>query len=229
MTLYSYRFRVPWVDTDSAMVVHYSNYLRYCERVEEMFLNTLNLDFNEISKKYNVWFPRISASCQYRWPLRFNQWVRVDLIDIEVGEKHCKYKYQIWNEDEGKLSAECEIVVVTADKIKGKAVPIPTELRNKLITHIKRLKNDRLIESRRMIEDALNMAYQVYVEVEGRLGDKWRDKSWEELLNHLKDEIVEIENTSEPHERLHDCLDACVLSAILAAKTIIEYKLSFKK
>ncbi len=225
MSLFSCRFRVSWSDIDNSGSVHYSNYLRYCEKVEEEFLNTLNLDFNGISKKHNVSFPRVLVNFKYSYPLRFNQWVRVDIDEINVSEKQIKYFYRIWNESEGKLSAECEIIVVAVDKVNGKASSIPSEMYNKFIEHINRLKSSRLIESRNMVRDALDMAYQVYIEVEGRLGDSWRDKSWNDVFNHLKEEIVEIENTPEPHERLHDCLDACALAAILAAKTILEYKL----
>ena len=49
MSLFSCRFRVSWSDIDNSGSVHYSNYLRYCEKVEEEFLNTLNLDFNGVT------------------------------------------------------------------------------------------------------------------------------------------------------------------------------------
>lgn len=130
MPLLVYRFRVPWVDTDAAGVVHFSNYFRYCERAEEEFLRKLNLDFQLVESKYDVWLPRVSASCDFRWPLRFNQVVRVELEEVEVGEKHITYKYKVWNESEGRLSAECRIVVVSASRSKGRSVPLPRELVN---------------------------------------------------------------------------------------------------
>ena len=128
MPIFSTRFRATWVDTDAAGVVHFSNYFRYCERAEEEFLNSIGLDFQRIEKTYNLWFPRVSASCRYRWPIRFNQAVRVDLEEIEIGEKHVKYKYKVYNETEGRLSAECEVVVVAASREMGKAVKLPEDL-----------------------------------------------------------------------------------------------------
>jgi len=125
------------VDTDTAGVVHFSNYFRYCEKAEEELLNTLGLDFVEIEKRFKLWFPRVYASCKYMWPIRFNQMVRVDIEDLEIGQRHVKYKFKIYNETENKLSAECEIVAVAASKELGKAVTLPKELVD-LVRNLKR-------------------------------------------------------------------------------------------
>ena len=80
----------------------------------------------------------------------------------------------------------------------------------------------RLEESRRLLKRVFEMAYEVYLEEERDKGDSWRDKSVSELYEHLKSEISEIMKDDDPNEMLHDCLDACALSALLAAKIIIE-------
>lgn len=140
MTLYTSRIRAAWVDTDAARVVHFSNYFRYCERVEEELLNMLGLDFEAIEEKYKVWFPRVSASCKYLWPIKFNQVVRVELTNLEVGEKHLRYNYKLYNESEKRLAAECEIVVVAASRELKKAVKIPEEVVEKVKELISKLK-----------------------------------------------------------------------------------------
>lgn len=81
---------------------------------------------------------------------------------------------------------------------------------------------DRLLESRRIVREMLDKAFEVYLEEEGRKGDSWRDRSWRELYEHLKGEIEEIASADDPDEILHDCLDACALAALLAAKTVID-------
>ena len=127
MPLFTTRIRVPWVDTDAAGVVHFSNYFRYCERLEEEFLNAIGLPFGSF-RHLGVWLPRVHASCRYRWPLRFNQTARLELVDLELGRRHIRYRIAIYNEDEGRLSAECEIVVVSASREKGEAVELPGDL-----------------------------------------------------------------------------------------------------
>ena len=127
MPLFITRIRVPWVDTDAAGVVHFSNYFRYCERLEEEFLNTIGLPFGSF-RHLGIWLPRVHASCRYRWPLRFNQTARLELVNLELGRRHIKYRIAIYNEDEGRLAAECEMVVAAASRERGVAVELPGEL-----------------------------------------------------------------------------------------------------
>lgn len=128
MPIYSTKFRALWVDTDSAGIVHFSNYFRYCERTEEEFLNKLGLDYISIAKKYQVTFPRVFASCKYKFPIRYNQIVRVDLEDLEFSDKQIKFKYKIYNETEGREAAICEIIIASTDLEINKSVPIPDEI-----------------------------------------------------------------------------------------------------
>ena len=71
-------FRVAWVDTDAAQVVHYSNYFRFFERAEEEFYRHLGFSFTDLHAT-GLWFPRVEASCQYKRPARFD-----DLLEVEV-------------------------------------------------------------------------------------------------------------------------------------------------
>ena len=128
MPIYSTRFRAPWVDTDTAGVVHFSNYFRYCERTEEEFLNKIGLDYVSIAKKFHITFPRVFASCNYKSPIRYNQMVRVDLEDVKVRNRHIKFKYKIHNESENKEAAICEIMIASTNADIDESVSIPDEI-----------------------------------------------------------------------------------------------------
>jgi acyl-CoA thioesterase FadM len=97
--------------------------------LEEDFLNDINLDFEAIALKYGVWFPRVSAVGHFKWPLRFNQRFRVDLIDISLRDRSIRYKFEIWNLDDEKISAECEIVIACVSITQRKSISIPAEIR----------------------------------------------------------------------------------------------------
>ncbi len=224
MSLYSVRFRVSWSDVDNSKTLHFTKYLEYCENVEVELLNNLDIDINNILSKEAISLPRVYVECRYWNPVRFNQWVRVDVDEFNISEYGYEIKYKIWNENDGVLAAECTIKTKSMDLKSLKEKPLPEVFLNRLRAYIDKLKGGRIQESRMLVRNALDMAYKVYIETEGRLGDSWRDKSWSEVLDHLKSEIREIEETVKPHERIHDCLDACALSAILAAKAILEYK-----
>ncbi len=114
-------YRVAWVDTDTLGIVHFSNYFRICERVEEEFLNYLG--FSEEYRK-EILLPRVMAKCDYKYPLRFNEIARVSMKIDEIGKKHITYAFEIYNRNEGKISAICKITVVAINR-DFKSIPIP--------------------------------------------------------------------------------------------------------
>ncbi|MDP8012138.1 MAG: acyl-CoA thioesterase [Thermoplasmata archaeon] len=119
-----YKYRVAWVDTDNLGVVHFSNYFRICERAEEEFMNSINIPFDATN---SISMPRVKAECNYKFPLRFNEIAEVTINVKELGKKHIKYEYQIYNSTQGRISAICEIVVVAIDK-NFKSISIPEEI-----------------------------------------------------------------------------------------------------
>lgn len=121
---FNFRYRVAWVDTDALGVVHFSNYFRICEKTEEEFMNSLNIPFDSTRQ---ISLPRVKAECNYKYPLKYNNIAKITLTVKEVGKKHIKYEYQIFNETDNKLSAVCEIVVVAIDS-SFKPIPIPEKL-----------------------------------------------------------------------------------------------------
>jgi acyl-CoA thioester hydrolase len=120
-------YRVVWVDTDAAQVVHYANFFRFFERTEEEFYRHLGFSFTEMSKR-GLWFPRVEAFCQYKKPARFNDLLQIELTVADLKEKSVKYEFRVFNEESSALLAIGHIVVVTVDKQTGKATEIPVEI-----------------------------------------------------------------------------------------------------
>lgn len=65
------------------------------------------------------------------------------------------------------------------------------------------------------VEEAMILALGSYIEQEAKKKDQWRDESFNQLYKHLRDEIAEIANSEGVTIRLHNCIDACALSAML--------------
>jgi len=120
-------FRVRWVDTDNAGVMHYTNFLRYFEACEEEFYRSLGMTFKAIRDKYHIMFPRVEAHCRYRAPCRFDDQIEVALIVREVAEKTITYDFQIVRKHDNKLAAEGYLKVI-AVTLNWKAVPIPVKI-----------------------------------------------------------------------------------------------------
>jgi acyl-CoA thioester hydrolase len=124
-------FRVTWVDTDAAGVVHYSNYFRFFERAEEEFYRHLGFDFTNF-KERGLWFPRVEASCQYKKPARYSDLLVVEVSVEDLKEKSVKLGFKVVNEKSEDLLAFGYLVIVAADKQTGRATRIPADIVDKL-------------------------------------------------------------------------------------------------
>nr|QBO56721.1 thioesterase ITB [uncultured archaeon]UMA73083.1 thioesterase ITB [uncultured archaeon] len=133
MALYSKSYRVYWSETDAALMMHFSNFFRVCERTEEEFLRSLGFEQHGTGSQAIGSSCQGFAECDYRSPLRPGDMYRVDIVDIVMGSSSLRWHYEIYNETRGELSATCEIVTVAYDESLGKSVPIPDEIREKLM------------------------------------------------------------------------------------------------
>jgi len=119
-------FRVHWVDTDVAGVMHFTNYLRYFEACEEEFYRSISLPFDEVRKEFGLRLPRVEAHCNYKAACHFN-----DLFDVvmrlrEVAEKTITWDFEAIRQD-GKVAADGYIKCIAVDS-EWKAIPLPQEL-----------------------------------------------------------------------------------------------------
>ena len=120
-------FRVHWVDTDNAGVMHFSNFFRYFEACEEEFYRSLSLPLTEIRDRFGVMLPRVEAHCQYKAAYRFDEPIDVTLKVREVEEKTISYDFQIVHQSDGKLAAEGFVKCIAVNS-EWKAVPLPAEV-----------------------------------------------------------------------------------------------------
>jgi len=125
-------YRISWVDTDAAQVVHFSNYFRFFERAEEEMYQQLGFTFNDIIRKHDFWFPRVEAFCKFKAPSKYGDVLEVSVVVNEIMDKAVKYGFEMINKASGQLVSEGYVVVVVADKKLGKAVSLPKELIEKL-------------------------------------------------------------------------------------------------
>jgi acyl-CoA thioester hydrolase len=124
-------FRVTWVDTDAAGVVHYSNYFRFFERAEEEFYRHLGFGFKDFREK-GLWFPRVEAFCQYKKPARYDDLLEVEVSVEELKERAAKLGFRVVNKETADLIAFGHLVIVAADKQMGRATQIPADIVEKL-------------------------------------------------------------------------------------------------
>lgn len=124
---FKHSFHIRWVDTDTAQVMHYSNYFRYFETCEEEFYRSVGLNFKTIFEKYGVALPRLEAHCSYKAPCKFDDEIEVTLQVKEIGEKIITYNFQVYLTEGNRLAADGYLKVIAVND-KWKSVQIPDEL-----------------------------------------------------------------------------------------------------
>ncbi len=130
---------VEFSETDMAGIMHFSNFFRWMEACEAGFYRSLGLPLISFVPGSVVGWPRVSASCQYKAPLRFNDTVEVRLLIKEVRTRAVIYIFQFRQISDGRvlpaIMAEGEIaaVCVTSDSTgKMVAQAIPADVRARL-------------------------------------------------------------------------------------------------
>jgi YbgC/YbaW family acyl-CoA thioester hydrolase len=139
---YEFRLRrtVEFCETDMAGIMHFSNFFRWMEACEAGFYRSLGLPLISFVPGNVVGWPRVSASCTYKAPLRFNDTVEVRLLIRELRTKAVIYVFQFRQVNaagqvQPDVVAEGEIAAVcVTSEASGKMVaqPIPAEVRAKL-------------------------------------------------------------------------------------------------
>ena len=118
--------RVEFRDTDTAGIVHFSNFFAYMEQAEHELLRSLNLgviceiDGQEIS------FPRVNATCNYRNAIRFEDIIDVHVSVTKIGTKSITYGFKIYLDElpvaDGTITVVC---CLFKHGEKPQSIPVP--------------------------------------------------------------------------------------------------------
>ena len=127
--------RVEFGDTDMAGLVHFANFFRYMEAAEHEFLRSRGLSVAMEWEGEPIGFPRVSASCDYLRPVRFEDVLEVALEVANLGRKAVTYRFEFTLGGEpvarGQLSAVCCRVDPVAHRIES--IEIPAGIRARLV------------------------------------------------------------------------------------------------
>jgi acyl-CoA thioester hydrolase len=124
---YTLRRRVQFYELDSAGIVHFSTYFRYMEEAEHALWRYAGLSIAPPGAE--VGFPRVSVTCDYHKPLRFEDEFDVRIRIVAMTEKSIRYHCALTRGDE-RIATGTVIVVCTRKSPAGvmKATPIPRDI-----------------------------------------------------------------------------------------------------
>jgi acyl-CoA thioester hydrolase len=125
--------RIEFADTDMAGIVHFSNFFRMMEAAEHAFFRSLGFSIHSHETDLATGWPRVSATCDFLRPLRFEEEVEIHLLVAEVRSRSIRYQFVFRRGDDSSDVARGQVTAVcaTVDRVTGKlaAVPIPENIR----------------------------------------------------------------------------------------------------
>ena len=123
--------RVHFSETDVAGIVHFSNFFRYFEDAEHALWRDAGLSIHP--ERSPIGWPRVSASCEYHRPLRFEQEFDIDVRISELTKRTITYSGEITRNGERIATATWKIACV--NKLPDgtmKSADIPQETAKRL-------------------------------------------------------------------------------------------------
>lgn len=110
-----------------AGIVHFSNYYRWMEQIEHEFFRSLSLKIvNNNAEGQTVGWPRVSASCRFQAPARYEDVIDAKLTVQRIGVKSLTFDVKFTRDGlplaSGTMKTVCCIVT---DEHTLKSVEIP--------------------------------------------------------------------------------------------------------
>ena len=113
-------------ELDSAGIVHFSTYFRYMEEAEHALWRAAGLSI--APRHAEVGFPRVSASFEYRRPLRFEDEVDVHIRIVALRTRSIHYACAIRLDGAEAASGAMSVVCVRSGVEPLEAVAIPADI-----------------------------------------------------------------------------------------------------
>jgi acyl-CoA thioester hydrolase len=135
---FTFSRRVEFAETDMAGIVHFANFYRMMENTEHAFFRSLGYSIHQEFDGQTIGWPRVSATCEFLRPLRFEETVDIQLLVAELRTRSIRYGFRFWKRTESErvevARGQVVTVAATLDRGTGKmaAVNIPKQIRGSM-------------------------------------------------------------------------------------------------
>jgi acyl-CoA thioester hydrolase len=129
---FMYKRRVQFVDTDMAGIVHFSTYFRYMEEAEHALWRSAGLTLGDLDRTGG--FPRVSATFDYKSPLRFDDEFDVAVRIGAVTRRSFRYDFSFTRGEVVIGTGSITAVVSTRESGRLRAVDVPPDMIARLRT-----------------------------------------------------------------------------------------------
>ncbi|WP_102346559.1 acyl-CoA thioesterase [Bacillus sp. Marseille-P3661] len=126
-----YRFDVKWGATDAAGIVFYPNFYKWMdEATHNLFVNS-GYQLSKLFAEESIGIPLLEANCQFKSPLRFEDYVTVRTSIREIRNKVLILDH-VFSKRDIEVAIGYEVRAWTRFGTIPKAEPVPLEIQNAL-------------------------------------------------------------------------------------------------
>ncbi len=123
---------VRWSDVDFAGIIFYGSYVRFFEIAETELFRTAGLPYGEVFDRFDIWLPRVHFGCDFKYPARLDDHLRVSAYFTEFGTSSIRINFDVVHLGSRRLAAVGEEVLVCTDRDSLRPRALPPELRRQL-------------------------------------------------------------------------------------------------
>jgi len=127
--------RVPFVDVDSSMRIHFTAMFRYMEIAEHELMRSLGFQYATSLKSYA--FPRVHLECDFQGAIRYDDEIDVTARIERVGTTSWTVAFAAYPLNVAASNAPTlatgRMTIVSMDPATERATPLPEELRRVLL------------------------------------------------------------------------------------------------
>jgi 4-hydroxybenzoyl-CoA thioesterase len=132
--MFSYTTPIRFADVDHAGIVYYPRFFHMFHLAfEELWRARMgSRAYSELLDRDRVGFPAVSASCEFKAPLRFGDDAEIQVTIARLGAKSITFRYRIFRATPRELAAEGSVTCAVVDLARFVAVPIPDRVSDML-------------------------------------------------------------------------------------------------
>src|SRR5882672_9584592 len=106
--LFTYSRMVQFAETDLAGIAHFANFFRWMEEAEHAYFRSVGLSVRTEYQEMEIGWPRVSTSCEFFVPARFEDQLQIAVRITKMGEKSITWEIE-FSRDGTRLALGKEI------------------------------------------------------------------------------------------------------------------------
>lgn len=127
---------VRWSDVDFAGIIFYGAYVRFFEIAEMELFREAGMPYSEVFDRFDMWLPRVHLDCDFKYPARLDDCLRVAVYLTGFGRSSLKLSFDVLHVSAGRLAATGHEVLVCSDRTSLRSRILPVDFQRLLEPYV---------------------------------------------------------------------------------------------